>query len=187
MMETKTDPRPDLQADSENWTRLLLNAAALASDLAGTLHGLRCLGARIIVAQDGRWRIAGGQIPAADWERHKRDLAPHAPRIEWLLQICALGQALGDEEVAGLPVPWRTEPARPAWAIINSSILGEVVAVLFDERHRERLARRGFRVVYTPEEIARHVAGRTDEEKRAYHREKVAREGLRQAALGVTA
>ncbi|MBS4026665.1 MAG: hypothetical protein KGZ96_13505 [Clostridia bacterium] len=42
-----TDPRPDLEADSNLWTKLLIKAERINPNLAGTLHGFRCGGLRI--------------------------------------------------------------------------------------------------------------------------------------------
>ena len=44
---TYTDPRPDLEADSILWTKLLIKAEKINPNLAGTLHGFRCGGLRI--------------------------------------------------------------------------------------------------------------------------------------------
>lgn len=41
------DPRPDLEADSALWTKLLRRAQKIDPMLAGTLHGFRCGGLRI--------------------------------------------------------------------------------------------------------------------------------------------
>ena len=45
--QTYTDPRPDLEADSNLWTKLLRRAQKVDPILAGTLHGFRCGGLRI--------------------------------------------------------------------------------------------------------------------------------------------
>ena len=41
------DPRPDLEADSALWSKLLRRSQKLDPMLAGTLHGFRCGGLRI--------------------------------------------------------------------------------------------------------------------------------------------
>jgi hypothetical protein len=43
-----TDPRPDLKNDSEGWTIFLTIAEKINLELAGTLHGMRCCGLRLI-------------------------------------------------------------------------------------------------------------------------------------------
>lgn len=42
-----SDPRPDLEADTAFWAKLLIKAEKMDPMLAGTLHGLRCGGLRI--------------------------------------------------------------------------------------------------------------------------------------------
>lgn len=52
------DPRPDLAEDSAQWDQLL-RAAAKFPDLAGALHGFRCVGARIRRIATG-WAVFRG-------------------------------------------------------------------------------------------------------------------------------
>lgn len=47
------DPRPDLTADTELWTKLLIIIKSIDEQLAFTLHGFRCAGARLIKQQSG--------------------------------------------------------------------------------------------------------------------------------------
>jgi hypothetical protein len=47
------DPRPDLANDSQEWTRLLSMAEGINLELAGTLHGLRCCGLRLVWEPQG--------------------------------------------------------------------------------------------------------------------------------------
>ncbi len=175
-----SDPRPDLKADSDCWARLLYNAAVFNRDVAGVLHGLRCLGARII-SRNGQWIIAGGQIPETKWTRLKKELAPAGERIMWLLQVSSLGQVLDDQVVDGLPIPWREGAPQPAWVVINSAVLGELVLVLLDQKQRQNAEKKGW-AIYTPEEINR-LRGQPREALLAYHRQKVA--GPKQERMAV--
>jgi hypothetical protein len=47
------DSRPDLANDSQEWTRLLNMAEKINLELAGTLHGMRCCGLRLIREAEG--------------------------------------------------------------------------------------------------------------------------------------
>jgi hypothetical protein len=83
-----TDPRTDLISDSEDWTRLLNAAEKVNEELAGTLHGFRCCGARLTKTSQGyiiepcldpkssKWLTkAGYQIDRDKWLiPHKDDL-----------------------------------------------------------------------------------------------------------------
>lgn len=55
------DPRPDLTADSKSWTSLLHLAWYEDHDLWGALHGLRCVGGRLM-RSEGRTVIAPGPV-----------------------------------------------------------------------------------------------------------------------------
>ncbi len=65
MADQNLDPRADLAADSREWECLL--ATQYARDgtnqygLFGTLHGLRCEGARLVLDR-GRLRLEAGEI-----------------------------------------------------------------------------------------------------------------------------
>lgn len=47
------DPRPDLINDSELWTKFLMIIKSMNEQLAFTLHGFRCAGARLIKQPSG--------------------------------------------------------------------------------------------------------------------------------------
>ncbi|HCX62409.1 MAG TPA: hypothetical protein DHU59_08230 [Clostridiales bacterium] len=47
------DPRPDLTADTELWTKFLVTVKSVDEQLAFTLHGFRCAGARLIKQPTG--------------------------------------------------------------------------------------------------------------------------------------
>jgi hypothetical protein len=47
------DPRPDLIYDTELWTKLLNMAESVDEQLAYTLHGFRCAGARLVKTNAG--------------------------------------------------------------------------------------------------------------------------------------
>lgn len=68
------DPRPDLADDSALWTRLLRRAESVDENLAGTLHGFRCCGARLERAVTG-YRIARGSEWWADGAAFRADYA----------------------------------------------------------------------------------------------------------------
>ena len=79
------DPRPELSADSDAWTKLL----ALAYDLDesdmdgayGALLGIRCMGASL-VRVNGGWAIQRGEIPEDEYQDiRKRYLLPVKDRI----------------------------------------------------------------------------------------------------------
>jgi hypothetical protein len=65
------DPRPDLAGDSWLWEelfRLCLEGgpeAAVEKELYGSLHGLRCCGARLYLAEDSRLKLGPGTELAA--------------------------------------------------------------------------------------------------------------------------
>jgi hypothetical protein len=64
-MSTHRDPRPDLVDDHREWACLLATQHARDGTnphgLYGTLHGLRCEGARLVL-DHGRLRIEPGEI-----------------------------------------------------------------------------------------------------------------------------
>jgi hypothetical protein len=74
------DPRPDLTGDSELWARLLAMAYDLDGDspdgLFGALHGLRCMGAGLVVI-GGKAKLVHGEMPQMDYD---------ADRTTYLLQ-----------------------------------------------------------------------------------------------------
>jgi len=89
------DPRPDLEEDSELWTRFLLLAELFhSSQLAGILHGFRCAGTRIKRGRKGyvlRPDIdPSGKTAWKSREDYERDrdkwLKPHVEKIAELLQ-----------------------------------------------------------------------------------------------------
>jgi len=47
------DPREDLTADTELWTKFLMFAMLVDEQLAHILHGFRCAGARILKSNAG--------------------------------------------------------------------------------------------------------------------------------------
>lgn len=57
MLERHRDPRPDIKADHELWTRVLSLAYRTDRDTFGVLHGLRCGGATLQVTEKGRLRM----------------------------------------------------------------------------------------------------------------------------------
>ena len=61
------DPRPDITDDHALWNDLLTRAEAIdgrsPDGLFGALHGLRCLGARLVPVPTGGVRLERGEIP----------------------------------------------------------------------------------------------------------------------------
>lgn len=89
------DPRPDLKEDSRLWNLLLDIAYKNDKELAGTLHGFRCMGTRIKEVDD-RYVLRPDIDPLGRraWEskseyKEARDkwLRPHAQKIAELLQV----------------------------------------------------------------------------------------------------
>lgn len=85
------DPRPDLAEDTRNWTRLLPVAYGLdggdANGVFGVLHGLRCLGARLVVIGD-QARLMRGDITEPEWaELRARWLVPQHDKLQQLLTL----------------------------------------------------------------------------------------------------
>lgn len=74
------DPRPDLAADSELWTRLLnLTHGMAGRELREVLHGLRCLGARLVWAGRMLRLVPGEEMSAEEYAADReRWLMPHA-------------------------------------------------------------------------------------------------------------
>jgi len=94
MPEPLADPRPDLKEDSALWDRFLKFANMEDENLAGTLHGFRCMGTRIKIGRNG-YVLRPDVDPSGDkaWETKEqyeeaRDkwLRPHARKIAKLLQ-----------------------------------------------------------------------------------------------------
>jgi hypothetical protein len=86
------DPRPDLGDDSDLWAQLLKLAWSNAPhELWGTLHGLRCLGARLVSADEAAYgqtplRIVAGDIAPVEYARlRERYLMPYADMVQELI------------------------------------------------------------------------------------------------------
>ena len=87
-----TDPRPDLAEDSALWVRFLDLAGEKDKQLAGTLHGFRCQGTRIVQGKKG-YLLRPGLDPTKGWKNRQeyekeRDkwLMPHISVIAELLK-----------------------------------------------------------------------------------------------------
>ena len=103
------DPRPDLAQDTALWEQVLEAAFQLDGDdpagLFGTLHGLRCCGARLVRPGRGGWKIQPGADYLGGQEAWEGD------RAGWLLPRRVTVTRL----LTGLREP--PEPApREAWA-----------------------------------------------------------------------
>jgi hypothetical protein len=96
-----TDPRPDIEVDSRDWTHLLRTAFLGDGDdpngVFGILHGLRCWGAALVTDR-ARVRIDRGEIAQDDYRRwRERYLLPHAAAIAALLATVPVEEeAVGD-------------------------------------------------------------------------------------------
>ncbi len=87
-----TDPRPDLVEDSALWVRFLELAGEKDKQLAGTLHGFRCQGTRIVLGRSG-YVLRPELDPEKGWnsqqeyERMREKwLKPHIEKIAQLLK-----------------------------------------------------------------------------------------------------
>jgi len=83
------DPRPELEADSATWAKLLTLAYELdESDMDGAygaLLGIRCMGAQIGQV-NGKQGLVPGEIPESEWLAiRKRYLLPNTAKIMELL------------------------------------------------------------------------------------------------------
>ncbi len=82
------DPRDDLAEDRGLWRRLLTLAYDYDGDdpagLFGSLHGLRCCGARLVV-EGGQVRLVAGELDDAYPAFRERYLLPHAAALLELL------------------------------------------------------------------------------------------------------
>ncbi len=88
------NPRPDLAEDAELWARLLLKAWPIDNadpdGLFWALHGLRCLGAQLVMLQ-GTAKLQPGEIPAEQYAADRaRYLVPHAAELRRLLAEIAM-------------------------------------------------------------------------------------------------
>jgi len=87
------DPRPDMATDADLWRRLLLLAGLRGGwtpdCLLATLHGLRCLGARLALV-GGRLALRAGALAPDEYA---------AVRARWLVprrdELVALLDAIG--------------------------------------------------------------------------------------------
>lgn len=83
------DPRPDLATDSALWARLLALAYAHDGDLPGglfgALHGMRCMGAGLLLV-NGRCKLVHGEMVKADYDADRaRYLVEHKAALVELL------------------------------------------------------------------------------------------------------
>ncbi len=89
------DPRPDLVADTELWSRLLGLAHDLdgadAAGIYGVLLALRCCGAKLL-SGDGTLRLLPGQLTGEEYAADReRWLAPRRDALEQLLRAASDG------------------------------------------------------------------------------------------------
>lgn len=83
------DPRPDLdRGDGEElvWGLLIASAFDRSRDLAGSLHGFRCMGTRLVREDKGWKMVPGGEWGPGEYEQARQDyLLPHKPLMIKLL------------------------------------------------------------------------------------------------------
>ncbi len=93
-------PRPDLVADSPHWCRLLGLAYDQDGDdgngVFGALHGIRCMGARLI--RKGAGWVIRGEYDGYDADRRNWLLPHRAPLTQLLTE-------LGRDDMAAPPPP----------------------------------------------------------------------------------
>jgi hypothetical protein len=118
------DPRPDLAADSGPWAALL--GLAYAQDgrqpdgAFGCLHGVRCLGARLV--RGGRnWSLVPGEIAPAAWEDLRREWL--LPRRKLVRELLA---ALPPDVPAANTAPDALAGVRTVWPRARRLSAGEV-------------------------------------------------------------
>jgi len=104
------DPRPDLVEDHESWATMLLIADRAyhpgheKREVAGILHGLRALGARLERNEAGTLRLVPGEIESAEYgDYRERYLLAHVAEVRDVLALAA-SSLRGAEVVPGCPV-----------------------------------------------------------------------------------
>ena len=101
--ERAADPRPDLATDSDLWARLLAMAydhdGDLPGGLFGALHGLRSLGAGLVV-NGGRAKLIAGEMTRAEYEGDRTTylLQHKAPLVELLRRLDVVCHAMAEDE-----------------------------------------------------------------------------------------
>ncbi len=83
------EPRPDLEEDTNLWSRLLVAAWAVDGELSdglfGALHGMRCCGAKLEKAD--QVTISRGEIMQIEFvQLYNRWIQPHQSKLQPLLE-----------------------------------------------------------------------------------------------------
>lgn len=99
------DPRPDLAEDHELWIRILTEAywycqgMPSLEQLYGSLHGLRCGGARVQETQAGNLKLLPGEWHGDEWKRVTAQyLGPHKEDVKTIL-ILAQGAVVRNDDL----------------------------------------------------------------------------------------
>ena len=88
------DPRPDIDGDSDLWVTLLVAADLIDPRLSDSLFGFRCVGARLLPTEDGKYVMRPHIDPSGDCgfrsqedyrDEATRWLQPFAPQFKLLL------------------------------------------------------------------------------------------------------
>jgi len=107
----EVDPRPDLDADSEQWSTLLKLALNRNEELCGVLNGIRCGGTRLRIGQSSkgkRWILKPDIDPTgrnawenlADYEEVRdKFLMPHLADVTALLKDLAERHEPTEQEI----------------------------------------------------------------------------------------
>lgn len=117
------DPRPDLQYDSNDWTRLLNNAEAKDPMLAGVLHGFRCGGLRLHKGAKGYALRPDFDPLTSIWkskseyeiDRDKWLIPSQGEIVELLNNLLVTEKAKVKIEGVGEEIDWRKAPPE-MWA-----------------------------------------------------------------------
>lgn len=81
--KNKYDPRRDLVKDSKLWYILLNIAERKDENLYNILHGLRCIGARLLYKNQKLQMVQGKEIENSSWEQYRVDwLFPYAKNVK---------------------------------------------------------------------------------------------------------
>ena len=88
------DPRPDIDGESNLWVTLFVAADLIDPRLSDSLFGFRCIGARLLSTEDGKYVIRPHIDPSGDCgfrsqndyrDEATRWLQPFAPQVKLLL------------------------------------------------------------------------------------------------------
>lgn len=106
------DPRPDLAEDHEIWVRILTEAYwycqgnSRLEQLYGSLHGLRCGGARVQEMQAGNLKLLPGEWKEGEWKQvTAKYLGPYKEDVKMILML-AQGAEVKTEDLPAEVREW---------------------------------------------------------------------------------